>query len=140
MYRTKLSETVWKRFYPDPVVVKYHFQKALFKLSRGYSLRFIRAFPFILISASIFYETEFRPTSFRMALKAYSFLSLTLKFNIIMELMRKFLMTVGLPMAILSSCLEMAANPWLYFSLILYERTLVSSVIPLSSYSCSSYI
>jgi hypothetical protein len=40
-----LSAALWNKFSPVPVEVRYHFQKALLRLSLGYYLRFISIFP-----------------------------------------------------------------------------------------------
>lgn len=117
VYKTRLSAALWKRFSPEPVDIRYHLQKALLRLSLGYSFNPISIFPLNLRSDDILSTVELFPAKlFTIILKADSFFSLILALISIERPKKTFLRTTGFNLG-LSACLApvIALNPGIYF-------------------------
>ncbi len=94
VYSTSLSAAFWNSLSPLSVELKYHLQKARFKLSLGYSFKVIRAFPFSFMLASIWSTMESSPNYLRRFLNTYSLVSFILTLSIMKELVSTFLMVL----------------------------------------------
>jgi len=130
VYKTKLSAALWNRFSPVPVEVRYHFQKALFKLSLGYSFNPMSIFPLNFKSED---KLELLlPNWVTKFLKKFSFFSLILLFNITEIPNMKFLRIKGLIFSLGPELLTpvMAKNPGMYFPINLRWRILAIYVAP----------
>ena len=116
VYNTKLSAALWNKFSPVPVDVRYHFQKALFKLSLGYYFNPISIFPLnfksedkLVLLLLPCWETKL--------LKKFSFLSFILLFNKTEIPKIKFFKIKGLIFSLGPWLLDpvIALNPGIYF-------------------------
>jgi len=74
VYNTKLFAALWNKLSPEPVVLRYHLQNALFKFNLGYYFKPKSIFPLNLVVASTFSITSFDPKCYlRLLNPAYFF-------------------------------------------------------------------
>lgn len=145
VYRTSWSAALWNKLSPVSVVFRYHLQKALFRLRRGYSFRPISTLPLNFIVASSCSVIEAKPNCFRNDLKANSLCSLILFPSRANVPKRMFFTMKGFFKAFLvASCSLLgsmsALKPRAYLPLIFCWRSLVSSETLSSSATWSSKI